>query len=108
MLCVLYAIFTAISRITDHKHHPTDVMAGAALGAVLATATVHRILVADTDLPVPQPSPRHSLNNNSSSSKRLGHVDVEEDQLIEDCPRNGDAADGHILKKVVFQSVANV
>jgi hypothetical protein len=73
MLCVLYAIFTAISRITDHKHHPTDVMAGAVLGSVLAAATVHRILVAcGTAIPP------HRRNNNDNNNRKLvvEHVNV--------------------------------
>jgi hypothetical protein len=69
MLCVLYAIFTAISRITDHKHHPTDVMAGAVLGSVLAAATVHRILVAGGTAT----THRHNDNNNR---KLVEHVNV--------------------------------
>jgi hypothetical protein len=71
MLCVLYAIFTAISRITDHKHHPTDVMAGAVLGSVLAAATVHRILVAGGITATPH---RHSNDNNNR--KLVEHVNV--------------------------------
>lgn len=101
MMCVLYAIFTAISRITDHKHHSTDVMAGAALGAVMAVATVHRILVAGTDPPASRRQP-------SSGLKRLEACrDLEEDQLIEHFLRqNGDAADGVVLK-AVLQATSN-
>ncbi len=69
MLCVLYAIFTAISRITDHKHHPTDVMAGAVLGSVLAAATVHRILVAGG-------TAHHRNNNDNNNRKLVEHVNV--------------------------------
>ena len=102
MICVLYAIFTAISRITDHKHHPTDVMAGAILGSVLAAATVHRILVAGTDLSEHQ----RRVNIN----KRLvEHVDVDEDQLTEQFlhMRSGDTTDGQVIK-TVFKTVPNV
>jgi hypothetical protein len=71
MLCVLYAIFTAISRITDHKHHPTDVMAGAVLGSVLAAATVHRILVAGGTA-----ATHHRHNNDNNNRKLVEHVNV--------------------------------
>jgi hypothetical protein len=71
MLCVLYAIFTAISRITDHKHHPTDVMAGAVLGSVLAAATVHRILVAGGTS-----ATHHRHNNDNNNRKLVEHVNV--------------------------------
>jgi membrane-associated phospholipid phosphatase len=30
------AFFTASSRVQDNKHHPTDVVAGAALGTAVA------------------------------------------------------------------------
>jgi hypothetical protein len=84
MLCVLYAIFTAISRITDHKHHPTDVMAGAVLGSVLAAATVHRILVAGgTD---------HRNSNNNNNRKLVEHVNV--GGLLHS--RNTDATDAQV------------
>lgn len=33
---LILAIFTSLSRISDHKHHPTDVLAGACLGIVLS------------------------------------------------------------------------
>ncbi len=91
MLCVLYAIFTAISRITDHKHHPTDVMAGAVLGSVLAAATVHRILVAGgTAAP--------HRNNNDNNNRKLGVEHVNVGGLLHS--RNTDATDA--LVKDVF------
>ena len=39
-LLALYAAFVSVSRVTDHKHHPTDVLAGAILGLTLATASL--------------------------------------------------------------------
>lgn len=39
-LLLLYAIGCCISRVTDFKHHPTDVLAGAVLGCSLALAAV--------------------------------------------------------------------
>lgn len=34
------ALLTSFSRISDHRHHPTDVLAGMLLGAAVATVTV--------------------------------------------------------------------
>lgn len=35
-LCMLLPLYIAVGRIADHRHHPTDVLAGAALGTVTA------------------------------------------------------------------------
>jgi phosphatidate phosphatase len=35
------AFFTGLSRVSDNKHHPTDVLAGALLGTVVAVFTFH-------------------------------------------------------------------
>ncbi|WFD41486.1 hypothetical protein MPSI1_000115 [Malassezia psittaci] len=35
---VMVAAYVAISRVMDHRHHPTDVLAGASLGTVMAFA----------------------------------------------------------------------
>lgn len=90
MLCVVYAIFTGISRITDHKHHSTDVMAGALLGAVMATATVHRILVADTN-------GRFTTGKRGGCRRRLD--EMEDEQLIEELARQCDHVDGQESQK---------
>ncbi|CAF0871689.1 unnamed protein product [Didymodactylos carnosus] len=34
--CVALAAFIGITRITDHRHHPTDVLAGSLLGTIVA------------------------------------------------------------------------
>lgn len=36
VLALVYALIVACSRVTDNKHHPGDVMAGAAMGTLLA------------------------------------------------------------------------
>ena len=33
---MVYAVVCSLSRVTDKKHHPTDVLAGAVLGIALA------------------------------------------------------------------------
>ena len=38
-LLLVLAFFTALSRVVDNKHHPTDVMAGSVLGIVNAVFT---------------------------------------------------------------------
>lgn len=39
-LLLIYAVACCVSRVTDHKHHPGDVLAGAALGSGLALAAL--------------------------------------------------------------------
>ena len=40
-LLFAFASFTALSRVIDHKHHPTDVLAGTILGIVVAVSTFY-------------------------------------------------------------------
>ncbi|XP_043244605.1 putative phosphatidate phosphatase isoform X3 [Amphibalanus amphitrite] len=35
-VCLMLCWYTALSRVSDYKHHPTDVLAGAVLGAIVA------------------------------------------------------------------------
>jgi len=37
--CVLFCVYTSLSRISDYKHHPMDVLGGLVLGFFLATIT---------------------------------------------------------------------
>lgn len=39
-LAVLQAVFTAMTRVSDYKHHWSDVLAGLLLGALVAIVTV--------------------------------------------------------------------
>ena len=38
------AFFTGLSRISDYKHHPTDVLAGAIIGVVVAFTICFNVL----------------------------------------------------------------
>ena len=38
--CLAFAVFCSLSRISDNKHHPGDVVAGSLLGAALALVAV--------------------------------------------------------------------
>eukprot|EP00090_Calanus_glacialis_P008029 TRINITY_DN16386_c0_g1_i1.p2 TRINITY_DN16386_c0_g1~~TRINITY_DN16386_c0_g1_i1.p2 ORF type:complete len:100 (-),score=29.84 TRINITY_DN16386_c0_g1_i1:43-342(-) len=39
VLLLLYAWYCTLTRISDYKHHPTDVLSGSVLGALMAIAT---------------------------------------------------------------------
>ncbi|CAL8347209.1 phospholipid phosphatase 3 isoform X2 [Gadus morhua] len=57
---LMMAFYTGLSRVSDHKHHPTDVLAGFFQGALVACCTVY--LVSDLFKPktppaTPPPSP---------------------------------------------------
>merc|ERR1712107_52726 len=40
IVLVCYAWFCALTRVSDYKHHPTDVLAGAVLGTILALTVI--------------------------------------------------------------------
>ena len=37
----LYAWYCALTRVSDYKHHPSDVLGGGVLGVVIALATAY-------------------------------------------------------------------
>ena len=43
ILALVYALLVACSRVTDNKHHPGDVMAGAIMGTLLAILSLVRV-----------------------------------------------------------------
>ena len=47
VLMVVYAVGVSISRVTDNKHHPSDVLAGALLGVSLALMSLYRMTVSE-------------------------------------------------------------
>ena len=49
VLTVVYAVVVSISRVTDNKHHPTDVLAGAVLGLTIAALALCRLGQANKD-----------------------------------------------------------
>merc|ERR1712106_360842 len=42
VLLLLYAWYCTLTRISDYKHHPTDVLSGSILGSVMAFATFYQ------------------------------------------------------------------
>ena len=38
--CALFAVFTSLTRVSDYKHHPEDVVGGAILGVLVSSLTV--------------------------------------------------------------------
>jgi len=42
--CALFAVFTSLSRVSDYKHHPGDVVGGAILGFLVSSLTVTFLL----------------------------------------------------------------
>ena len=49
-LCIAVAFFTCLSRVTDYKHHATDVIGGAIIGFCIAVFAVSSLSIQ---------SPRH-------------------------------------------------
>jgi phosphatidate phosphatase len=41
LLCLIMAWFTAMSRVSDYKHHWSDVLAGLTLGTIIALVVVN-------------------------------------------------------------------
>ena len=37
---VTWAVYCSLSRVTDHAHHPSDVIAGVVIGGVIAVVAV--------------------------------------------------------------------
>ena len=44
LLSLLLAAFVSLSRISDHRHHPVDVLAGASVGVLIGLLTAFSIL----------------------------------------------------------------
>lgn len=66
---IMMAFYTGLSRVSDHKHHPTDVLAGFAQGALVAYCVVSpapagaivwegNVLLGVTSTAAPYPLPR--------------------------------------------------
>jgi len=49
VLVLVYAVGVSISRVTDNKHHPTDVLAGAGLGLSVALLAIYRLALLTRD-----------------------------------------------------------
>ncbi|KZC07311.1 Putative phosphatidate phosphatase, partial [Dufourea novaeangliae] len=45
LVCLFMAWYTALSRVSDYKHHWSDVLAGSTLGIVVALVMVSIILL---------------------------------------------------------------
>ncbi|KAI2517298.1 hypothetical protein G5576_001163, partial [Homo sapiens] len=61
---IMMAFYTGLSRVSDHKHHPSDVLAGFAQGALVACCIV--FFVSDlfktkTTLSLPAPAIRKEI-----------------------------------------------
>lgn len=55
---VLLAVYTGLTRISDYRHHPSDVLAGYVQGALTAYWVVSTLsLLATTAAPVPASHP---------------------------------------------------
>ena len=44
LLSLLLAAFVSLSRISDHRHHPVDVLAGASVGVLIGLLAAFSIL----------------------------------------------------------------
>uniref|UniRef100_A0A8D0HFA9 Phospholipid phosphatase 3 n=1 Tax=Sphenodon punctatus TaxID=8508 RepID=A0A8D0HFA9_SPHPU len=75
---IMMAFYTGLSRVSDHKHHPTDVLAGFAQGALVAYCIV--FYVSDlfkpktkTSLPPPPPPIRREILSPVDIIERNNH-----------------------------------
>ncbi|GBP35786.1 Phospholipid phosphatase 2 [Eumeta japonica] len=71
-LCVLYAAATSLSRLSDHRHHWWDVLAGVIIGTIIAVYTVQVLCKNFSQPAVPSTSDiSSSEGNNHQSVRRL-------------------------------------
>ena len=56
---LLYGWYCALTRVSDYKHHPTDVLSGAVLGTAMAALTFYQAQVVI----------RHNNNNRKEGRK---------------------------------------
>lgn len=68
--CALFAVFTSLSRVSDYKHHPEDVVFGALLGFIVSSLTVS-FLLKKKDLKSTRATSVTSLLNVTTASSRL-------------------------------------
>jgi len=64
-LCILWAMFCSLTRITDHRHHWWDVLAGSVIGIVITTYIVSMNIIYDLkgrDLRNLTPPPTRNFN----------------------------------------------
>lgn len=79
VIIMVMATYTAVSRIMDNKHHPTDVLAGTLIGIISQILNVFGVMQIpfQTDLLVIKESPDHDsstplqqLNGESNGARR--------------------------------------
>jgi len=70
MFCIVFAFYTCLSRISDYKHHPEDVITGALLGSAEAVLAVFVFF------------PKSRKRFSSSTSKQLEYADPNEKTSI--------------------------
>ena len=71
--CALFAVFTSLTRVSDYKHHPEDVVCGALLGFVISSLTL-QFLVRRKERPTKATS-MTSLLQVTTASSRLMYTD---------------------------------
>lgn len=72
----MMAFYTGLSRVSDHKHHPTDVLAGFVQGALVAYCIVsdmsyHRIVSLNNHMHLIHKTVMHYLSVNPKSREKL-------------------------------------
>ena len=71
--CALFAVFTSLTRVSDYKHHPEDVVFGALLGLTISSLTL-QFLVRRKERPSKATS-MTSLLQVTTASSRLMYTD---------------------------------
>jgi len=72
----LFALFVAISRVHDHRHHPTDVIAGSLLGIISAALTYFYFFpsLKDPNCDIPYQDRKDKTSNQMNQMNQVNHM----------------------------------
>lgn len=92
-----FAFFVSLTRISDHKHHPTDVIAGATIGSLIGFATFYHLNE------FYKRNAKMNMNNKSTSYSQMNSNQFAEPLLIS----NSSASNGVLLNDIDTSASSN-